>query len=146
MTPEAFWTRVSKGNDCWEWTATVRKGSGYGQAYYKGGVIRAHRLSWIINVGEIPAGRMVLHRCDNRKCVRPSHLFLGGAKENMVDCASKNRNWQQKKTHCPQGHEYTPENTYWQGQKGYDHKFRYCAVCTRARVMARKRRLQSERA
>lgn len=52
---------------------------------------KAHRVSYELFVGPIPAGMHVLHHCDNPPCVRPSHLFLGDAKVNAQDRAAKGR-------------------------------------------------------
>ncbi len=51
----------------------------------------AHRVSWEMFCGEIPAGQKVLHRCDVSLCVNPDHLFLGTQKENVHDCEKKGR-------------------------------------------------------
>lgn len=51
----------------------------------------AHRLSHEIFVGPIPAGKMVCHRCDNRKCINPEHFYLGTAKINIMDSITKDR-------------------------------------------------------
>lgn len=95
-TPAAvrFWRHVNKGSpyECWVWTGS-NDGKGYGQISAGAGrsPIKAHRLSWEIHNGQIPAGMVICHRCDNPKCVNPSHLFVGTQKDNMVDCATKNR-------------------------------------------------------
>ena len=86
-----FWSKVKKTNGCWEWTAALA-GEGYGT--FQRGVrdpIYAHRFAYIMTHGQIPNGKFVLHRCDNKICVRPSHLFLGTQKDNIVDAVSKGR-------------------------------------------------------
>ena len=80
---ERFWSKVDKkGEDeCWNWLGHIRD-DGYGWAAYKGHIL-AHRLSWIINKGEIPEDKDVLHRCNNPTCVNPNHLYLGTQIENI---------------------------------------------------------------
>lgn len=81
--------RVAKGDGCWNW----RDGkSGYGSINLGNGRwVSAHRLSYVVYHGDIPDGMCVCHRCDNRNCIRPDHLFLGDHKTNMADMATKGR-------------------------------------------------------
>lgn len=82
----------SETADCWEWTAAVM-GRGYGFIKIPGTRkhVSAHRLSYLIHYGEIPEGMMVCHTCDNTRCVKPSHLFLGTCKDNLQDMKAKDR-------------------------------------------------------
>lgn len=88
-----FFAKVNKVEDqdsCWEWTAS-RFGTGYGSFGIGTKVKYAHRVSWELENGPIPNGLWVLHRCDNPRCIRPSHLFLGTAAENNADMRAKGR-------------------------------------------------------
>lgn len=67
---------------CWEWISPVVR---YPQVSCLGRVYRVHRLMYRLAVGSIPDGMLVLHRCDNKRCVRPSHMELGTAAKNIVD-------------------------------------------------------------
>lgn len=76
---------------CWEWTGSLNSG-GYGTVGRQGLTGRTlHRLAWEMAYGPIPDGAQVLHRCDNRKCCRPDHLFLGTAADNIYDMIEKGR-------------------------------------------------------
>lgn len=74
---------------CWLWTG-ARLAQGYGLIKRKDGAqLRAHRVAYALAYGPIPDGLQVCHRCDNPRCVRPGHLFLGTAQDNANDMVAK---------------------------------------------------------
>ena len=89
---QRFWKYVDKKSDyeCWSWTGSCNN-DGYGHLNIKNKTTRITRFSWIIHNGKIPNGLCALHRCDNPKCVNPSHLFLGTQEDNIKDMINKKR-------------------------------------------------------
>lgn len=94
-----FWRRVNKDGplphdeqlgNCWLFTLKPQK-TGYVQLKHEGRPVLAHRISWLLHYGQIPPGLMVLHHCDVRACIRPTHLFLGTHEDNMRDMVTKGR-------------------------------------------------------
>lgn len=83
-----FWTFVDKSGDCWEWRGVATE-DGYGRFMIRGKRWLAHRVAYALANGPIPDGFFVCHHCDNPRCVRPSHLFLGTNRDNMQDASQK---------------------------------------------------------
>lgn len=84
---------IKNDDECWEWKSSLI-GSGYGQFQCRiNGIVHryAHRVSWVLYKGDIPDGMKILHKCDNRKCVNPNHLFIGTQKDNVADMDQKGR-------------------------------------------------------
>lgn len=122
-----FMNYVNKSENCWEWNGNNR-GKGYGRFGLNKKHYQAHRLSFYISTGRDPGDFLVCHKCDNRKCVRPEHLFLGDESDNSRDCVIKNRHRETQKTHCPKGHLYSADNLSFYATKD-GRTWRRCRTC-----------------
>lgn len=124
---ERFWKKVNKTPDCWEWIRCLSS-YGYGKFALNGESITAHRVAFYLEHGRFPE-KFLLHKCDNRRCVRPSHLWEGTQADNMHDAIAKGRHnsaINARKTHCRHGHPFLGENLY-----VYKNGRRVCKTCRR---------------
>jgi len=136
---DRFWSKVHKTDTCWLWTAAIDK-RGYGRFRADEKVEFAHRVSFLLAHGHYPE-HQALHACDVPLCVNPAHIYDGTQKENIQDSIRRNRNPQLiPRTHCPAGHELTPENVYnYRGRNGWS--MRSCRKC----IAAHQRRAYQKR-
>lgn len=90
-----FWRHVDvpvlSQDDCWLWTGATDGVHGYGRFMMRGKNTSAQRVAWMLIYGPIPDGLYVCHKCDTPGCVRPSHLFIGTSRDNMLDAQAKGR-------------------------------------------------------
>lgn len=136
---QRFWSKVDKDGPtpcpdlgrCWIFTGGLTH-DGYGQFSIAGVMIYAHRYSYELTVGAIPGGREIDHLCRTRDCVRASHLEPVTTRENLLrgdTITAENA----AKTHCKQGHEFSPVNTRIRRDGG-----RECRAC--GRISSQRRR------
>lgn len=120
--------RTITPDGCWEWDG-YQMPNGYGLIFHSGAPRLVHRAAYEVWVGPIPDGLCILHRCDNRACFNPKHLWLGTVADNQQDMAAKGRGAGRYTgaTTCIHGHPLDgvdPSGT------------RYCRTCKRERARA----------
>jgi hypothetical protein len=139
-TLERFVNKITVAGDCWRRTASP-DAKGYGQFYLEGTQRRSHRASYMMFVGPIPDGLTVDHvkarGCRFKDCVRPAHLEAVTSRENTLRSGNMAA-IHARATHCPAGHEYTPENTYVVNRAG-GRTVRQCRTCMREQREARRK-------
>lgn len=114
---------------CWLWQGALFR-NGYPSGCYRAEAGRIHRFAyWCHRGAPAPNGWDVCHTCDIRNCINPLHLFAAPRAINVQDMRAKKRGNNQKKTHCPHGHEYSYGNTY-VTTRGH----RMCKECGRIRM------------
>ncbi len=122
---------------CWIWIRGLCTG-GYGQISVNGKYWRAHRFAYEMAYDvNLTPDQFLHHTCGNKPCVNPKHLEIT-SQLGHVDSATFGNKY---KTHCPHGHEYTPENICW-NKNG---KARECRICKYARIRRRDQRIREER-
>ena len=89
----AFWNKIEVrgARDCWPYKPPSRTQGGYGASFYGPIHTTAHRITYVLSNGPFPKRLDVIHRCDNRICCNPRHLFLGTAIANTHDMIAKGR-------------------------------------------------------
>ena len=87
---ERMLEKINKADSgCWEWTSALDN-HGYAVISKHNKAAKAYREMYKLFIGPIPEGMCVLHKCDNRKCVNPDHLYIGTKSDNMMDRAYRN--------------------------------------------------------
>ncbi len=104
--PERFWAKVERRepHQCWPWKGCTEK-SGYGRA---GKRERAHRIAYMLANGQIPAGAVVRHACDNPPCCNPAHLSIGSHGDNSRDSVERGRHYTPFSREERQRHGFAP--------------------------------------
>ena len=129
-------------DECWNFTGYLNP-DGYGQANAgsvngKQKMIQTHRAMFELHVGQIPLDLTIDHLCRNPACGNPKHLRILTVYENARDNGFATR------THCPQGHEYTVENTRHSKQKNGG-LARYCLTCKREKTRRRRAKVKAKK-
>lgn len=136
--PERIAARVVVDPDtrCWLWQGSTNREDGYGHLLWDGKLSYVHRVVYEHAVGRIPDGHVISHAatrgCRYNHCCNPAHLEA----VTFAEMSQSRIDWmaaRARRTHCPHGHEFTPENTYIDPSRG----FRQCRECRRRKALRR---------
>lgn len=141
--PARFWRKVDQSAGpagCWLWTGAVnsRTSRGYGVAWAGDRIQLAHRVAYELVIGPIPDDADIDHLCRNRLCVNPAHLEPVTHRENVLRGEGPSAR-EARKTHCKNGHEFTPENTYAWPARPWQRQCRRCVRDRQRRARAQAR-------
>jgi len=144
---ERFFARIDKTpghgprGDCWMWD-NPSKHTGYGFFYFQGKQRTAHTMMLYFETGRWPdKGLDTDHLCRNRACVNPKHLEIVTRRVNAIrgECGWKTGAKMRERTHCKNGHEFTPENTHFERKgRSIKRRCRKCGCKIQERVIAKK--------
>lgn len=141
---QRFWDKVDRRDpdECWVWKAG-KSAFGHGKVWRDGRHEPAHRVAWELANGQLAGDRFVLHSCDNPPCCNPAHLRPGTQADNVADAVERLRFPCQRQTHCPRGHPYSVDNTYFMSRRD-GRRARACRECRRAASKAWKSRQRNQ--
>lgn len=127
-----FWSKVDRRADseCWPWLGHCDE-KGYGTFWRAGSNRKAHRIAFELARGPVPDGLTVDHLCENESCVNPAHLDACSAVENLLRSTTNPGAVNARKTHCRNGHAFTPDNTR-QFVRQNGRVMRQCITCKQA--------------
>lgn len=134
---ERFWSRVERPPfGCWTLKGRASSG-GYVLVSARGAKMLGHRLSYLLAHGAIPEGLSICHRCNNKACVNPDHLYAATNRQNTIDAGRDGLLVRRIRERCPKGHVIEGKNLY---RYGPQRKYRSCKQCRLAATRAWKKR------
>ena len=139
-------TSINSETGCWEYQRT--NSEGYGQITIDGIFYYVHRLSIMLKLEVTDLMNFhILHKCNNRCCWNPEHLYVGTNQDNIADKVESKtgRGRYSDVTHCVNGHEFTEQNTYWSKRASGEMR-RQCRECRAIKDRERKMRLKMVKA